>query len=266
MGTSKIGRKYGWKPDLPHAKRESARFNGAGVALPPSVDLRSGFPAVYDQGQCGSCTANALAGVMEFDLIRQALPTFTPSRLFIYWNERYLEGSTASDSGATISDGVKAINTWGAPPEKDWLYLPADQLTIRPPKKVYADATKTKALTYASINQNIAEMKACLAIGFPFVFGFSVFESFESDAVAKSGIVPMPQPPGEQSIGGHAVVAVGYTDSGVVNGVTVAPPQTFIVRNSWGAAWGVQGYAFFPYAYLTSDTLASDFWKVTSVS
>jgi len=234
------------------------------MPLPPSVDLRDAFPAVYDQGAVGSCTANAIAGVMEHDRIKQGLTVFTPSRLFIYWNERFLEGTTPSDAGATIGDGVKAVNTWGAPPESDWLYLP-EQLTIKPSKKAFTAALTDRALQSASVAQSLTSMKACLAIGVPFVFGFSVFESFESDETAASGIVRMPQV-GEQSIGGHAVVVVGYTDNGSVGATVVAPPNSFIVRNSWGANWGVEGYCFFPYQYLLSDSLSSDFWKITSVS
>ena len=94
----------------------------------------------------------------------------------------------------------------------------------------------------------------CVASGWPFVFGFTVYESFLSDAVAKTGHVPMPSP-AETVEGGHAVVAVGYDDK----------IQRFIVRNSWGTGWGMKGYCTMPYGYLTDPGLASDFWAIYTV-
>ena len=97
-------------------------------------------------------------------------------------------------------------------------------------------------------------MKGCLASGYPFIFGFTVYESFESAQVAQTGHVPLPQE-GEQVLGGHAVCAVGYDDAN----------QWFIARNSWGTGWGMQGYFTLPYTYLTSRSLSSDFWTVRVV-
>jgi C1A family cysteine protease len=99
-----------------------------------------------------------------------------------------------------------------------------------------------------------APMKGCLASGYPFVFGFTVYDSFESQQVANTGIVPMPAS-GESVVGGHAVMAVGYDDS----------QHRFIVRNSWGSGWGMQGYFTIPYAYLTEANLSSDFWTIRLV-
>ena len=101
------------------------------------------------------------------------------------------------------------------------------------------------------LTQSLVLMKGCLASGFPFVFGFTVYESFESNAVASSGIVPMPAP-NEKIVGGHAVVLVGYNDA----------VDRFRVRNSWGTRWGQKGYFEMPYLYVTSGSLASDFWVV----
>lgn len=95
-----IKRRYGWKPDLPDLRDHLYAAPIPVIkALPSSVDLRSQCPPVYDQGSLGSCTANAIAGAVEFTRLKERLtPSFTPSRLFIYYNERALEGNVETDS------------------------------------------------------------------------------------------------------------------------------------------------------------------------
>lgn len=253
--TRKIQR-FGWIPDLPDARDH---LYGAPMAvmatLPPKGDLRPQCPAVYDQGQLGSCTANAIAAAIQFDRMKQHLsPDFVPSRLFIYYNERVIEGTVSTDSGAQIRDGIKSVAKQGACPENDWPY-DISKFTVRPPAAEYKEALADRAVSYSRLVQNANLLKGCLASGYPFVFGFSVYESFESQAVAQSGVVPMPSP-SEQNIGGHAVLAVGYDDS----------TQRFIVRNSWGPSWGMAGYFTMPYAYVLDSNLADDLWTIRLVS
>jgi C1A family cysteine protease len=218
------------------------------------VDLRSECPPLYDQGQLGSCTANAIAGAIEFDQRKQSSTEFVPSRLFIYYNERIIEGTVSQDSGAQIRDGMKSVATLGAPPEVDWPY-DITKFAQLPPKAAFDDAKQDVVSSYARVAQNLTQMQGCLATSYPFVFGFTVYESFESDTVSQTGIVPMPAQ-GETVLGGHAVVAVGYDDS----------RRVFIVRNSWGPTWGAKGYCFMPYEYLLTPSLSSDFWTVRSVT
>jgi C1A family cysteine protease len=222
--------------------------------VPDKIDLRSQCPPVYDQGQLGSCTANAIAGAIQFDRLKQKLtPDFTPSRLFIYYNERVIEHTVASDSGAQIRDGIKSVGAQGDCPETEWPYV-ITKFKVKPSASCYADALKYKAISYQRVTQTLSQLKGCLASGYPFVFGFTVYESFESPQVAKSGHAPLPKS-SEQVVGGHAVVAVGYDDT----------KQWFIVRNSWGSEWGLKGYFTLPYAYLTDENLASDFWTIRIV-
>jgi C1A family cysteine protease len=247
--------RYGWLPDLPdHRDQHYAAPVEMAGALPAKADLRAQCPPVYDQGQLGSCTANAIAGAIQFDRLKQMLaPDFTPSRLFIYYNERVIEHSAASDSGAQIRDGIKSVARQGDCPESEWPYVVA-KFKTKPTKTCYADARKYKVILYQRVAQTLSQLKGCLASGYPFVFGFSVYESFESATVAKTGHAPLPQS-GEAVIGGHAVDGVGYDDA----------KQWFIVRNSWGAGWGMQGYFTLPYAYVTDASLASDFWTIRIV-
>jgi C1A family cysteine protease len=247
-------RHYGWIPDVPDQRDYVYAAPAPYLAeLPAKTDLRANCPPVYDQGELGSCTANAIGAAIEFDRMKQGLSDFVPSRLFIYYNERKIEGTVSIDAGAMIRDGIKTVASDGACPEPEWPYV-ISKFTTRPPAKCYEDAKLDRVVAYQRLIQDINQMKGCLASGFPFVFGFTVYESFESPDVAKSGHAVMPSL-GERAVGGHAVVAVGYEDS----------RQWFIVRNSWGTGWGMKGYFTMPYAYLLTPGLARDFWTIRLV-
>ena len=246
---------YGWVPDLPDQRDHMFAGPSAVMAtLPTQIDLRPKCPPVVDQGPLGSCTANAIANAHRFDQLRQApKKSFMPSRLFIYYNERVMEGTVASDSGAMIRDGIKSVAQLGVCNETGWPYNIA-KFKTKPSAALYKKALAHQALTYQRLMQTSVQMKSCLATGFPFVFGFTVYESFETQAVAKTGVVPMPGS-AEKTLGGHAVLAVGYDDAS----------QRFIVMNSWSDKWGMKGYFTIPYAYLVEPGLASDFWTVSTV-
>lgn len=252
----KISR-YGWIPDYPDARDHLFAAPHAIMSdLPPKVDLTSGFATPYDQGQLGSCTGNAIAGAIQFDRRKaNQQPDFIPARLFVYYNERVMERTVNTDSGAMIRDGIKSIARQGVCDETTWPYDIA-KFADKPPPAAYKDALKHKVVTYSRLPQIATQLKGCLATGYPFVFGFSVYESFESDAVTTTGVVPMPDLTSEKLLGGHAVVAAGYDDS----------EQRFLVRNSWGPDWGDNGYFTMPYAYLTDNNLSDDFWTIRTVA
>jgi C1A family cysteine protease len=254
MNKNIMKKTYGWKPDLPDQRDFTYKVT-APIALPPKVDLRPFCPPVYDQGQLGSCTGNAIAASVQFEQLKKKDPhAFMPSRLFIYYNERVIEGTVKQDAGAMIRDGLKVVNNQGACTETTWPYV-ITKFANKPVAKAYTEGLKYKTKVYARVLQNLNSLKTCLASGDPFVFGFTVYQSFESNTVAKTGIVPMPAT-NEAVLGGHAVLCVGYDDS----------TQRFIVRNSWGPTWGIKGYFTFPYAYLTNNNLADDIWVIKDVN
>jgi len=214
------------------------------------VDLRQSgsMPDVYDQQDMGSCTANAIAGLAEFLQKNEGKADYCSSRLFIYYNERNIEGSVSDDKGAKLSDGMTVVSTIGCAHENLWPYQ-KDLLTKKPEPKVYTDAGKHKISQDNNLDgSNIDAIRQCLADGFPFVFGMMVFESFEQ--VGKDGNNTMDINPSGGCLGGHAVMCVGYDDN----------QRVVTVRNSWGPNWGDSGYFYMPYEYITNTSYCSDFW------
>lgn len=248
----------GWVPDVPDQRDYIFQPRVLPpTRLPKRIDLRDKCPPIYDQGQLGSCTAQALAAAFDFDRQRQGKPFMSPSRLFIYWNERDIEGTIDSDAGAMIRDGVKVLVKLGTPREMIWPY-DIEKFTLKPTPDAYVEAEKNQALVYQRImrpqDTPSQDMLLCLSMGYPFVTGFTVYESFESADVARTGLVPMPGPD-ERVLGGHAIVVVGYD----------LEKQLFICRNSWGEAWGDKGNFSMPFAYLEDRNLSSDQWTLRSV-
>lgn len=271
-------KRFGWNPDLPDKRdlkfqplpppmvealgEETGSLTRSMLARellrglrdnkwPSSLDLTSQLGPVYDQGELGSCVANAVAGAIVFEEKRTLSPwVMLPSRLFIYYNGRSIEGSIKSDSGLQVRDGFKAVGLHGVCQETQWDYY--QPFKARPYPKCYQRARKDLALQYLSVAQDLNTMKACLASGFPIVVGFTAYNSFESDAVAETGIVPMPDFNDEAVAGGHCVLCCGYDDSS----------SRFLCRNSWGPDWGMGGNFTIPYEYFTDPDLAGDFWTL----
>lgn len=250
MPKSKINSWYGWVPDRPDQRDKLySAIAAPPKVLPAKVDLSAQCSPVEDQGQLGSCTANALVGNLEFLERKAGHAVADLSRLFIYYNERAMEGTIGEDAGAAIRDGVKSLVKQGVCTEKKWPYQIA-KFTAKPSPACYKEAANHQVNSYHRI-LTLEQMKQCLAEGYPFVFGFTVYESFESPAVAKTGTLNLPKT-SEKNLGGHAVCAVGYDDK----------TQRFLVRNSWGADWGLKGYFTMPYAYASNNNLADDFWTI----
>ena len=251
--------RMGWLPDLPDTRDFLyAAPLKVSRSLPTKTDLRSGCPTVYNQGELGSCTANALGAAFQFGQKKQTKKTFTPSRLFLYYNERVMINTVHSDSGAFIRDGIKSLNKQGICPEVKWTYDETNtdgaKFTQKPPKTCYTEALSNQILSYQRLTNNLNTIQGCLSEGFPFVFGFTVYESFMTSTVRGSGIMPMPKPT-EKVKGGHAVMAVGYDDA----------KQAILVRNSWGDGWGQAGHFWMPYAYILNSNLCDDFWTIRLV-
>lgn len=265
---------YGWKPDLPDP-RDFLFAPGpeAFLTLPDLVrlDQEPEMPEVYDQGQLGSCTANGIGAAWEFQRAKQGLDSPMPSRLFLYYNERRLEGSEGYDAGAYIRDGFKSLANDGICPETTWPY-DIGRFAEQPPDEAYLEAQQAQSLTYERVRREPDHWQAALAARQLVVFGFTVFDSFEAEWPAH-GVMPTPAWSTESVLGGHCTAACGYAHG--YDLIEEDPSREehvdehalyWRVRNSWGTGWADGGYFWMP-AYLTAshNGFASDFWTLTSV-
>lgn len=248
----------GWKRGLPDFRDKKFRAPRRSTPLPNKIDLRkdlggfANFP-VWDQGELGSCTAHGVGACVVYNMYKQKEKPWMPSRLFVYYNSRALEGNPGEDAGAEIKDVIKTVAKEGFGHESLWPY-DVRKFAQKPPQKVYDDALKFKALSYASLNNaNLNQLKACLAAGEVFTFGSTLYNSF-FEAVNNGGYIPMPSW-NDGIAGGHCMTAVGYTTT------------HFIIRNSWGTAGvGDHGYMYMPFKYMTDLNLTADVWQIKTVS
>ncbi len=252
-------RRYdGWKKQQPdHRDFLYRSVRPTGLPLPTSVDLRTSamqrvpIEPNLDQGDLGSCGPNSVALHLAMNQVAaKARTVVLPSRLFIYYCTRSLMGTVQEDSGVDNRTMLKALAKYGWCPEKDVPYK-ISGFKKKPPTTAFTKAKSNIIRQYHAVPQTLRTMKECLADGRPFVFGFTVYESLESEEVARTGVVPMPLRD-EAVLGGHDVLIVGYDDV----------RQCFIFKNSWGNLWGDQGDGTIPYAYATDPNLAGDFWTI----
>lgn len=274
--TNLVPRKnFGWLPDIPDRRDKmlyatlydgtalASGVNTAPATLPPIIDLttRAEWPEVYDQGEIGSCVANAVNAAIEYEQIKRLTVNgkyvgnkflnsklrFQPSRLFVYYGAREIINLTKADSGCYIRDAIKVVYNLGAPRETGWKY-DVTKFAVKPPTRQYKSAPFHKITSYRKVT-TVDEIRRAIAEDFPVVVGIAVFNSF---FYASGGDISMPKWT-DTMLGGHAILLVGYDDT----------RRLFKFRNSWGRDWGNEGYGRIPYDYIRSRGLADDFWVVT---
>ena len=242
---------YGWNRQRPDWRDEQYRFSvPIGVALPSHFDLVKKMPPIWNQGNIGSCTAHGSLKVYVADRMKEGQPVFMPSRLFQYYNSRSMEGTIASDAGASVRDAIKAIAQWGACDESLWPYV-TSKFTQKPPDNAYSEAVQHQSLTYRPVAQNLYAIKTAIFQGTPVTFGFTVYQNFETNDVDRKGLMSMPR---GSAIGGHCVVACGWNSKNYT-----------LCANSWSTSWGdpdFPGYFWMPPDYIIHPQLASDFWII----
>lgn len=247
MAENGLKHTYGWvkdDEDIRDFKFKVEKY----VVLPEEFELPN-LPPVLDQKTLGSCTGHGV-GQTDFytQLTQKDLDAALPSRLMIYYGEREMEGTIGEDSGAQIRDGVKFLAKSGCCPEQMWPY-DISKFTQRPPQPCWDEALKHQAIQYESVNQTLNDIQTALVSGFMVVFGFTVFASFETDSVARTGIVPMPKP-GEQELGGHCTTFCGFSNK----------TRMLKCMNSWSDQWGDRGFFYLPYDFVLNKNWVSDLW------
>lgn len=245
----------GWRPDLPDIR--DLTFESSGVikkkkSLPSKVDLKDhpDMPPVWDQKSTGACTAFSVCTLCAFEYGKEYY--FDPSKLFLYYVTRSLEGTVESDAGATIRSTIKAANEFGICSEKIWPYIES-KFNIQPIKEAYDIASNHQAIEYKRVRQRLDDLRECLYEENLISFGICVYEGLYK--VTKNKPV-LEMPDYSQSMqGGHALVLTSYDDD----------RELFTVRNSWSSSWGMNGYFYIPYSYILNSQLASDFWTISLV-
>ncbi len=237
------------QPGTAMYSKESAKLD----RLPSKVDLRPLMTRVEDQGQTSSCTANATAGAYEYLLKRHQGDSRDVSRLFMYYNARYVsDPDNIADEGAMISDVIEGLKQYGACTEPTWAF-DTDLVNDEPHQDSYDEGAGFLIERAKLVPVELEAWKTALAQGQPIIFGLSLFSSF--DKQRKPGLVPVPSSSeaSREEHSGHAMLCVGYSD----------PDQVFIVRNSWGTDWGDKGYCYIPYRYMMSaDYNDGDCWII----
>jgi len=278
MTTEQMEHGMGWIPDYPDfrdytEKTEEVKliFGSQGVSraksLPVKVDLREGCSPIEDQGQIGSCTAHAGAGIIEYYEKISFGRHIDTSRLFLYKVTRNLM-KMKGDTGAYLRTTVGAMVLFGVPPEDFWPYTDEEKkFDQEPPAFCYAFAQNYQAIKYfrhdppgTKSEEIIRKVKTYLSKGHPAMFGFTVYNSIEQ--AESTGKIPFPSPK-ERMEGGHAVVVVGYDDKMKIKNKygNVETTGALLIRNSWGKEWGEKGYGWLPYEFVLRG-LAEDFWSI----
>ena len=219
------------------------------ATLPKLVDWRAEIGTIYDQGSVGSCVAHCVAYPIRRIMKKTKNIAYNPSRLFIYYNGRVMAGLRPSeDTGLSITEGYQSVDKYSVPDEILWPYLER-AFSTKPTPLAYASALKLPDFSYVTLDNDLNQLKKCLADGWLVSFGAALFSSFMSEAVARTGIIPVPNPRTESRAGGHAMTACGYDDT----------KKCFIVVNSWSSRWGDKGFMYFPYQYMLNRDLCGDF-------
>jgi C1A family cysteine protease len=243
-------RKFGWIPDKVDSR--DILYSTAYKApreYPDVISVRVSCPPVYSQGSLSSCVGNAVAAGVDFAHLIQGLGYYNPSRLFIYYNARKLEGTQDQDIGCTIRDAIKSVVQQGVCSEIDWPYI-ISNVNMEPTLFCYNNAMNEQVISYQRLGYIETEFERCLYEGYPFTIGARIFENFPMET--STGIIPMPE---GEIIGGHAMLIVGYNKL----------ERMFTIRNSWGENWGDGGYGYIPFDYVLNNGWSGDFWTIRTV-
>ncbi len=202
------------------------------------------FPYRYNQDALGSCVGHGIVEAFRYVLKTNNQPDFAASRLFAYYIAR---DDKNNDTGASIRDGFKAVNKYGLCSEKTVPYC-IKKFAIKPSDDAFKEASDHQSIRYERLPQTKEAIKDAIHRGYPVVYGKLIYDSFMSEDVATSGLVPTPNTEDETLHGGHCMVIFDYDKDGTIE------------LNSWGGSWGTGGTCHVPWEYVLDSKLCMDFW------
>lgn len=240
---------FGLKRDKPDGRDQLYKIRLPGLA-PESTEMKNikEFIHRYNQLELGSCTGNAYCYTFRRVLQVNGQPDFEPSRLFAYYNARPEENKD-EDSGASIRDVIKAGARHGVCSESKWPYL-INRFATKPSVEAFLEALDHQALRYERLPQTKEAIMDAVYRGYPVIYGKMLYESFMTERVASTGIVPYPKTCWEDVIGGHAMTIFDYEKDNTIE------------LNSWDKDWGINGICKIPWKYVLNPKLAFDFWVI----
>ena len=206
-----------------------------GVAV--ECDLRGMFGPVRDQGARPTCMAFAAS-----DGHAAARDGWEPlSCEFAYYHALQKDGGDPNggdpNHGVTLSGMLEAIRVEGQPPETQWNYLPniPDDIALWKPPANVAPLYKRQSVYDTA---TILKVKGKLDVGTPVIITMSLSNAFYMPD--QDGVIENDEPPDPARR--HAVVAIGHGTKGT--------ERFYLVTNSWGVTWGIDGCAWISEAYL----------------
>lgn len=225
-----------------------------------NVNLSPMFTPVKNQGSIGSCSAHAVVAIFEYILKKNGKVECDLSERFVYYNVRRNNDRLHLDDGASMYDVIQSVENEGICLEE---FCPYDinRYNEQPTEDAYQDGKRRRALKAMNIpigddtEKNINALRSALSEGYPIAFGMRVFDSLKGT----DGFVMLPSEDliaSEEKKSNHAMVICGYDDK----------QKYFLVRNSWGKDFGIDGYCYVPYAYLGDSRLIHGAYIITEVS
>jgi hypothetical protein len=202
-------------------------------------DLRSVLGPVRDQGRRPTCLSFAASAVHE--QARGDLDPLCVEWLFYHAAQR---AGTGPREGTTMPDTRNVMQDLGQPLEPIWPYngQPPSTAAWQPP----AGVSLLFRCGSDGCGTDLAQVRQVLDRGKPVVLALFVSSVFTAAAAwLQTGteiILPDDGEPIDRQRG-HAVVAVGYGRFG--------SEDLILIRNSWGRAWGADGYAWVSRPYLS---------------
>lgn len=212
-------------------------------------------PVSY-QGSLGSCVANSVGDLIEIVLgLENPANVVQISRLHLYWNARSYTHDTDKDEGTYIRNAIDSLRTLGVCRESTWPY-DVSKVFAQPPLSAYKESLDNKIEAYYRIvgmNQSRVDgVEAAIRANHPVTIATAVDNAF----IGYRGGGKVWSPPTSWA-GFHAMIVVGVR-------LSKTGRREFLLRNSWGAGWGDNGYCWVDEDYVGWNQ-SEDFWCVTRV-